>query len=71
MTAKKLSAYPTTLEADKALLSANDAAASSDKTLTYNTRNCVLFRITEKKILNYYINTAINLIELSNYMIFS
>ena len=65
MTAKKLSAYPTTLEADKALLSTDDSTPPTEKTLTYNTRNCVLYRITEKKILNYYINTAINLIELS------
>lgn len=59
-----LSKYPTTLEEDKALLAKEDAAAKEEKTLTYNTRNCVLLRVGEKKILHYLLETATNLVEL-------
>lgn len=46
-----LNKYPTTLEQDKKLL-------SDDSTLTYNIKNCVLFRVGEKKILHYLKDTA-------------
>jgi hypothetical protein len=32
--------------------------------LTYNTRNCVLLRVGEKKILNYLLDTANALVEI-------
>jgi len=60
-----LAKYPTTLEEDKALLAKEDTAAQGEKTLTYNTRNCVLLRVGEKKILNYLLETATNLVELA------
>jgi histone-lysine N-methyltransferase SETD3 len=59
-----LSKYPTTLEEDKALLAKEEAADQAAKTLTYNTRNCVLLRVGEKKILNYLIDTATALVEI-------
>ena len=60
-----LAKYPTTLDEDKALLAKEDAAAPADKTLTYNTRNCVLLRVGEKKILNYLLETATNIVEIA------
>ena len=60
-----LAKYPTTLAEDLKLLADEDALAPADKTLTYNTRNCVLLRVGEKKILNYLLDTAQNLSELS------
>jgi hypothetical protein len=60
-----LAKYPTTLDEDKALLAKEDEAAPADKTLTYNTRNCVLLRVGEKKILNYLLDTATNIVEIA------
>jgi hypothetical protein len=36
-----------------------------EKVLTYNERNCVLFRSGEKKILNFLINSAEKILHLS------
>ena len=60
-----LAKYPTTLDEDKALLAKEDAATPADKTLTYNTRNCVLLRVGEKKILNFLLDTATNIVEIA------
>jgi len=53
-----LAKYPTSLEEDLKLLADEDKLDPADKTLTYNTRNCVLLRVGEKKILNYLLDTA-------------
>ena len=53
-----LASYPNTLEEDNELL-AKDAEKQH---LTFNQRNCVLFRKGEKEILNWFI-------ELANYCI--
>jgi len=42
--------YPSTLEEDVEIL--------KDESLTYNQRNCVLFRLGEKEILVFLIQTA-------------
>ena len=60
-----LARYPTSLKDDKALLAKEDRLENDKRTLTYNTRNCVLLRVGEKKILHYLVETATNLIELS------
>jgi hypothetical protein len=41
--------YPTTFEEDVALLKKDDA----EKNLTYNQRNCLVIRHSEKMILNF------------------
>lgn len=53
-----LGKYPTTLDEDYEIL-------KNDKSLTYNTRNCVLLRVGEKKILHFVNNTAEILLEMA------
>lgn len=60
-----LAKYPTSLEEDKALLVKEDALEQAERSLTYNTRNCVLLRVGEKKILHYLLDTATNLVEIA------
>ena len=55
---ESLGKYPTTLSQDYEIL-------KTDKTLTYNTRNCVLLRVGEKKILHFLKDTAEILLEMS------
>jgi len=59
---ESLAKYPTTLEEDKALLAKESAATPADRTLTYNTSNCVKLRVGEKKILHYLADTATALV---------
>jgi histone-lysine N-methyltransferase SETD3 len=60
-----LAKYPTTLDEDKALLAKEADLKQEERTLTYNTRNCVLLRVGEKKILHYLLDTATNLVEMA------
>ena len=55
---ESLDKYPTTLSQDYDIL-------KSDKSLTYNTRNCVLLRVGEKKILHFMKDTADILLEMA------
>ena len=45
-----LARYPTTLKEDMAILEKDD---KKEETLTYNQRNCVLYRSGEKEILEF------------------
>ena len=56
MTRVALEKYPTTLEEDLKILERED--------LTFNQRNCVLYRSGEKKILLFLINACTGLIDL-------
>ncbi len=47
--------YPHSLEEDLEILAADD---SGEKSLTFNERNCVLYRSGEKKILRFLIKMA-------------
>ncbi len=52
MAKESLEQYPTSLAEDRALL------AKDDEKLSYNERNCVLFRVGEKEILEFLVKTA-------------
>ncbi len=47
--------YPTTFEQDEELLK---------QSLTQNDRNCIIFRMGEKEILDFYIKTSEYILEL-------
>ena len=55
---ESLDKYPTTLAQDYEIL-------KTDTSLTYNTRNCVLLRVGEKKILTFVKETADILLEMA------
>ena len=55
-----LSKYPTTLEYDIEYLS------KYKKKMDFNEYNCYIIRIGEKKILNYYLNMANDILQLLN-----
>ena len=52
---KELSKYPSSLEEDQELIRKEQ---NNEITLTYNIRNCVIMRLGEKKILNFYLILA-------------
>ena len=54
MCTEGLNKYPTTLRTDMEILYADDVNSE----LTFNQRNCVLFRVGEKEILQFYIEFA-------------
>ena len=55
MCEEALACYPSKLEQDMELLLADD---EKKETLTFNQRNCVLFRSGEKEILHFYLELA-------------
>jgi hypothetical protein len=57
----QLAKYPTSLKADLELLEKDEASQK----LTSNERNCVLFRVGEKRILDFLLTSANRMIELS------
>ena len=58
MAAEQYAAFKDTLEYDTELLMKDDAETNPDKKLTYNQRNCVLYRQGEKEILVFWMEMA-------------
>jgi len=57
---ESLSKYDTSLEVDEGLIEMDD----KEKNLSYNERNCLLYRIGEKKILHFLLSAAEQIIPL-------